>query len=299
MKTDLLHKTIFTYWHQGFDAAPPVVKACARNLIQLHPGWEIHLLDQGSAPAWLDPIRIPDHRWQQLSLAHRSDLIRTQLLIKHGGVWADPTVWFTRPLDNWLPDQMPAGLFLYRYPGRDRAISNWFIAAETGNRLLMRLYDKLCKYWAENQFENFDRPMGSTAHFIHRILSRNTELPRLWLNPLVIRLFRTFPYMIYHYAFYDLVRTDAECRAIWDRMPAVPADGPVGLLRHGLNERFDDVAKCLLLGPDRAPLYKLTWKGIPQRPAEDTVLGFLVQFAQNEDNQFPLMPQAAVDQSIH
>ena len=292
-------KRLFTYWHQGFDQAPPIVRACVRNAERLHSGWRMHLIDAGSVSSWTDPVPIPEERWNQLSLAHRSDLIRTQLLIKHGGVWADPTVWFSRPLDDWLPSHMEAGLFLFRHPGRDRTISNWFITAEPGNPLLVRLYDKLCAYWSDNEFDNFDRPMSLSAQWLHRILRRNQSLPRLWLRTPIIRLFRTFPYMIYHYAFHDLVRTDAECRAVWDRMPDVRADGPVRLLRHGLNEAFDDAARSLLTSPERAPLYKLTWKGIPERPGKGTVLANLLELASEDSGQSDLPPHAAAEKSTH
>jgi hypothetical protein len=294
-----LKKTIFTYWHQGFDQAPEIVKACARVIERHHPDWDIHFLDAQTVDDWIDPMPIPREKWERLQLAHRSDLIRTQLLIKHGGVWADPTVWFSRPLDDWLPSHMEAGLFLFRHPGRDRTISNWFITAEPGNPLLVRLYDKLCAYWSDNEFDNFDRSMSLSAQWLHRILRRNQSLPRLWLRTPIIRLFRTFPYMIYHYAFHDLVRIDAECRAVWDQMPDVRADGPVRLLRHGLNEAFDDTARSLLTSPDRAPLYKLTWKGIPERPDKGTVLGKLLELDREDSGQSDLPPHAAAEKSTH
>jgi len=102
--------------------------------------------------------------------------------------------------------------------------------------------------------------------------------------------------MIYHYAFHDLVQTDPECREIWDRMPEVRADGAVSLLRHGLNEAFDDEARSLLAAPDRAPLYKLTWKGIPERPGKDSVLAHLLKLNREEARQSLPMQHTAVDQ---
>jgi len=275
-----MNRKLFTYWHQGFDNAPAIIKACLQVAKHLHPDWTVHKLDAETVSNFIEPIPIPAERWRQLCLAHRSDLIRTQLLIRYGGVWADPTVWFSRPLDDWLPQQMASGLFLFRRPGPDRLISNWFIAAEPGNRLLIRLYETLCRYWSDNDFDNFDRPMRPGAHFLHRVLRRHIELPRLWLTPPIIRLFRTFPYMIYHYAFHDLVRRDAECRAVWDRMPAVSADGPIGLQRLGLTEPFDDRAEALLTAPERPPLYKLSWKALPESPGDGSILDRLLALAE-------------------
>ena len=53
---------------------------------------------------------------------------------------------------------MDAGVFMFHRPGRDRAVSNWFIAAEPNQPLLVRLYEALCRYWRENNFRNLDRP---------------------------------------------------------------------------------------------------------------------------------------------
>jgi hypothetical protein len=271
-----MEKRLFTYWHQGFENAPAVVQACVQIAINHHPDWTIHLLDSVSVGDWIDPIPIPEKRWQQLGLAHRSDLIRTQLLIRYGGVWADPTVWFSRPMDEWLSEQLQSGLFLFQRPGRDRAISNWFIAAEPGNPLLIRLYGTLCSYWSENEFDNFDSPMTARAHLLHRLLRRNTELPRLWLKRPVIRLFRTFPYMIYHYAFHDLVRRDSECEAIWKMMPIRSADGPHQLLRAGLLQTASDSIRQSIDSGEHE-LYKLTWKLPTQELPHDSVLAYLLK----------------------
>ena len=266
---------IFTYWHQGFDAAPEIVRACARTFAAYHDNWDIHFLDSEKVQEWLEPIPIPAEKWQKLQLAHRSDIIRTQLLIKYGGVWADPTVWFCKPLDEWLPKVMDAGVFMFQRPGRDRAISNWFIAAEPNNPLLTRLYEALCKYWRENNFQNLDRPTSSGARLLHKLLNRNLELPRIWLKKPVIRLFKVYPYMVYHYMFYDLIRRDRECEAVWSEMPTLSADLPHLLLRKGLFQPLDEAAKYAI-NEAQSPLYKLTWKLRNGDAPHDSILAYLL-----------------------
>ena len=276
-----MNRRIFTYWDQGFAEAPEIVRACTRTFSAHHPNWDIYFLDAESVHEWIDPIPIPDDKWKKLQLAHRSDIIRTQLLIKYGGVWADPTVWFCTPLDQWLPKVMDAGVFMFQRPGRDRAISNWFIAAEPDNPLLTRLYEALCRYWRENDFRNFDRPMSRGARILHRLLNRNRGLPRIWLKKPVIWLFRTYPYMIYHYMFYDLICRDQECKALWEKVPFHSADRPVQLLRYGLPSTLGPEGRDILNPDTCAPLYKLTWKGLPLSPNEDSVLAHLLRTSQH------------------
>lgn len=255
----LLKKMIFSYWHQGFDNAPDIIKACVERFQKLCPDWQVVLLDSESVLEFVDLPPIPQGKWRRLELAHRSDLLRTGLLIKYGGVWADPTVWLYKPLDTWLPNVLSAGLFMFYRPGRDRVVSNWFIAAEKENRLLHRQYERLCAYWSENEFDNLDGEISLTGRLVGRILNRNLHLPRLWLRKPMIRLFRTYPYMVYHYMIFDLICSDAELRAIWDRMPKVSADIPHFPAHQGLFTPLDEETKRFIDGGE-APLFKLTWK---------------------------------------
>jgi len=268
-------RKVFTYWDQGFNNAPPVIRACRTTLERYNPDWELHFLDFHSVQDWLEPVPIPAEKWNQMSLAHRSDVIRTQLLIRYGGVWADPTVLFTQPLNDWLPERMSAGVFMFHRPGRDRVVSNWFIAAALENPLLVRQYDRLCEYWRENDFRNFDRSMGPMARAARRLLNRNLELPRLWLRKPVIRLLKAYPYMIYHYMIYDNVRSKPELRALWERMPKVSADIPHFAVHRGLLEPLDDEAKRFI-DSGEAPLFKLTWKLASETVPPGSVLDYLL-----------------------
>ena len=275
-----MKRNLFTYWHQGFEFAPRIIDSCVRTFVHHNRGFNIHFLDSIRVKEWIDPIPIPESKWKQLRLAHQCDIIRTQLLIKYGGVWADPTVWFCKPLDEWLPQVMDAGVFMFHRPGRDRAISNWFIASEAGNPLLQRQYETLCRFWRENEFDNLDKPNSRTADLLARLLNRNLELPRLWLARPVIKLFRTAPYMVYHYMLHDLVRSEAALAEIWRQMPKLSADIPHALVHHGLFEPLDSELKGLI-DSGVAPLFKLSWKRPSENVRPDSVLAYLAQTFQD------------------
>lgn len=273
-----MERRIFTYWHQGFSNAPAVVNTCVQSLKAHHPEWEIVLLDDENVHEWIEPIPISKAKWETLRLAHQSDVIRTQLLVRYGGVWADPTIFFTKSMDTWLPERMEPGLFLFHRPGPDRLIANWFIAATKGNLLLQRLYDELCKYWENNDFINLVRAKPKVAIVFSRIINRNLTLPRLWLRKPVLKLLRTAPYMIYHYMFYDLVCRDSRCNEAWSRVEKVRPDGKFLLKRHGLhNEITPDLKARIDSGSDH--LYKLAWKLPPEFDPNGTVLEYLDEVA--------------------
>lgn len=255
---------------------PKVVQACTEQMKQFHSQWNIHFLDSESVNDFIDPIPIRSDILNKMTLAHRSDLIRTQLLIKYGGVWADPTVYFVKPLDEWLPEVMDSGLFLFSRPGRDRIISNWFIAAKSGNPLLIKLYEELCDYWNNNDFRNLERlEKSKTEEWLNRIINRNLEWPRVWFSPMMIKLIKLYPYMVYHFKFYDLIRRNSECKKNWEKTPEISADGPHHLLRLGLLKPLRDEAKEWI-DQKKSPLFKLTWKLDKEKIPEGTVLDYLI-----------------------
>ena len=270
----------FSYWHQGITNAPEIVQTCITRLRQLNPAWEINVLDKGSVNDFVPRLEVSEKKLRKLNLPHRSDLIRTKLLIDHGGVWIDPTVYVTRPFDDWLPAMMQAGLFLYSRPGADRLISNWFISARPQHPILEALYRSLCEYWENNDFRNYERHAQGWESLLRRVINRNLDFPRLWLTWPMRKLARAVPYMVYHYMYYDLLCRRPDLKAIYAQMPVVPAAGPCRLQWRGLECRFDAEAKAIL-EDDELPLHKLTWKAKASEMQPDSIVNCLVR------SQFP------------
>lgn len=269
--------TIWTYWHQGFADAPYIVRQCIDRLQQVHPEATIHLLDKEAVYDFADTVPVREAVWEQMILPHRSDLLRTQLLLKYGGVWLDPTIYCVCSLEDWLPACMDKGLFLFHRPGRDRIIANWFIAAEPGNYLLQQLYDSLIHYWNEYDFRNLgnrDYPLARRAQRL--INGRSLWLSQLWLMPWFTRLLRIYPYMIYHFMFYYLIRKNVRCRQIYDLMPKLSADGPHRLQREGLLQPLTNHAKTMIDNKTQ-PLFKLKWKLKMDTVPVDSNLDYLLQ----------------------
>ena len=125
-------KTVWIYWAQGVEAAPPVVARCIDSWQRHNPGWDVRVLDSTTADTLVDMKDLPDF----VPLRYRANLLRMRLLKQFGGVWADATVLCHRPLDDWLPLQAASGFFVFANPGPDRDVSSWFIASEPGGRLI-------------------------------------------------------------------------------------------------------------------------------------------------------------------
>lgn len=160
-------KVIWWCWLQGYDAAPPIVKACYNSLMRefkgsrvqevqgLNDGYEIKIID---AENWKEYIELPDYivkEWEkkQIPPALFSDLLRLELLIKYGGTWIDSTVLCTGNInDNHNDNFLNADLFLFQYTKQGSipvSISNWFISAHSNNEVLMVLREMLYAYWKD------------------------------------------------------------------------------------------------------------------------------------------------------
>lgn len=266
---------IWTYWHQGFNNSPEVVQQCVNQLEKINPEYKVHVLDGSNVAEFLDPILVNSTTWEQLSLAHRSDLIRTQLLIKYGGVWVDPTVFCLQPFDEWLPAAVQkAGVFFFYKPGRDRIISNWFIAAEKQNPMLVRMYEELSAYWNKNTFRNMGREDNRAEKLLKRIINRNLEWPMMWFNPIFTKILRLYPYMVYHYMVYKVVNKDERLNKLFTQMPKVSADGPHLLQRRGMLESLDPEIKNII-DKRSHPLFKLSWKTKQTEIPEGSNLDYL------------------------
>jgi hypothetical protein len=134
---------IFSYWADGFDRAPEIVRACETQLGAVHAN--VYALDAHSVR---DLIDIPDAvaaGTEQTHPAHFSDYIRLALLERYGGIWVDATCWVPAPLTEPVTRRLGAGVLMPRWAPNQ--ISNWFIAARPRNRVISLLRAGLTCWW--------------------------------------------------------------------------------------------------------------------------------------------------------
>jgi hypothetical protein len=138
-------RIIHLYWDQGFRAAPEVVRMCARRWDDQNPGWIVRLWDSETAEALVSRASLP----AGLKITPYSDILRTEILKHHGGVWADVTVYCMRPLDAWLLQLMcQTDFFAFSRPGPDREIASWFLAARPDSVVMKALSGAVERFWS-------------------------------------------------------------------------------------------------------------------------------------------------------
>jgi hypothetical protein len=126
------------------------------------PEWDVTVITKSNIDEYAPEFKqvVADRR---LSLAKRSDVLRLLLLKRHGGVWADASVYPTAPLSEFIDLLVnETKFFAYRFLVRrhaasgSRDICSWFLAADQVNhpliskwsdRFFARIRDRECRQY--------------------------------------------------------------------------------------------------------------------------------------------------------
>ena len=142
---------VWVCWLQGFDKAPELVKMCVDSMRKYLVDKEIVLVTYKNFHEYaeLPDIIVTKYEKGQIPPALFSDLLRLELLIRHGGTWMDASMLCTG--SHYPKEIMDCDLFMFQAlvkgDPRFHGASNWFITACTNNRPLMVLRDVLLQYW--------------------------------------------------------------------------------------------------------------------------------------------------------
>lgn len=240
----MVPKRIYSLWLQGMTQAPPLVQWGLRRWKTLHPDYELVVLEAAQVNDLLAGSSIP---WKTMAPQALSDVVRSQLMAKHGGIWVDASVIAVRPLDTWLPELMPdTGFFAFRRPFWDRPLSSWFLASAPENYLAGCWWQEVQRFWQQERV---------LARYKGDLIPEN---PIATVAPTTQNQ-REYPYFWVHYLFEYLVVTNIEFRRQWNACSNCSAGPPhelqnlfAGRSRPGLNEM-----RSALLA---APVQKLNWR---------------------------------------
>ncbi len=150
---------VWVCWFQGMENAPDIVKACHDSMQHWLDGKELIVITRENYEQY---AQLPDfivEKWEKgiLSDAHFSDLLRLELLIRHGGLWLDATAYLTGSLPSYITD---SDFFVYRNGWMDREMihmASWLIGSRrTGHPLLVETQALLYRYWEKyNYLKNY------------------------------------------------------------------------------------------------------------------------------------------------
>lgn len=153
------NENVWICWFQGIENAPPIVQACVKSVYKFMPDKKIHIITSENMDEF---VQFPDYiteKWRKgkITNTHLSDILRTELLIRYGGLWIDATTYLTGEIPSYVYSQ---DLFLFNYFAAFSDITikynSWFIYAQQDNRALKCVRDLLYAYWKkENKLKEY------------------------------------------------------------------------------------------------------------------------------------------------
>lgn len=91
---------IWVFWGQGEDNMPPLIQACYRQLTHFNKNVVLITMDNIDHYVSLPNVIYKRVREGTITWAYFSDIVRTTLLAKYGGLWLDATVWISGTLSS-------------------------------------------------------------------------------------------------------------------------------------------------------------------------------------------------------
>jgi mannosyltransferase OCH1-like enzyme len=140
----LVPRVVHRVW-LGPEPLPGSFAAYGESWASLNPGWEVRLWTEETIP---EDLRRPEVRERLRVPAERSDILRLEILWRHGGVYVDTDFECIRPLEPLV-----GGLDFfcaYLKPGQ---ANNAFIGATSGHPILDRALDEL----RPNEWHGYDK----------------------------------------------------------------------------------------------------------------------------------------------
>jgi len=254
----LIPPIIWVAWHQGLLQSPAIVKTCLESWQRCNPSWQVRVVSYCDWPQYLSQDSL--HRFKalpKLKPAHQADWLRLQLLIQHGGVWADATALCRQPLDQWLPGYSQQGFFAFSKPGQDRLISNWFIASSPHHPLTTewsKRYETLLLRARTKRMKRVQKPI---RQFLKERLKNSPHAARIWCHPLTGFITAHLHYFSHHYCFAESIRTNNELKQIWQYIPTISAVPCHWLQVQAMEEDSDSVSTNFYPAPSTTPVFKL------------------------------------------
>lgn len=171
---DGVNNNVWICWFQGIENAPDIVKKCYESAKYYLGDKDIHVIDESNM---FDYVDIPDYILDKfkrgiISYAQMSDILRTLLLVKYGGMWLDSTVLLTGKIPEYVYEKP---LFMLQYKLKDDVTiskNSWFIYSQKDNRILLAVKEVLFEYWKR---ENILREYFLWHNFLNLVLERYPE----------------------------------------------------------------------------------------------------------------------------
>lgn len=170
---------VWICWIQGMENAPKVVQDCYESIRYWLKDKKIIVITEKNYDQYTHFPEFIVKKWKSgiITNTHFSDILRLELLVRHGGLWLDATTFFTGSLPEYITRK---DFFVFRNGWMDMEMINmasWVIYSRyTNNTILTETQKLLYKYWEKYNFlKNY-----FLLHMFFRMVT--DKYPKEWNN---------------------------------------------------------------------------------------------------------------------
>ena len=149
-------KIIWAFWDS--KEMPELVKICINNWKELHPDFEINILNNETIHAFLPNFP----KLKDFNPVFKSDLLRLSLLKEYGGIYLDASVFLNQRLDQYISFYIENNLDLLVFSSEGHPnekkypiTENWFIISEKNNLFIEKWLFYVTEVFLSNDFESY------------------------------------------------------------------------------------------------------------------------------------------------
>lgn len=169
----LIPNQIFMFWNTGWSDAPWHAQLARQSWEILNPSFKVIALNGTEAESLSNRVSyVPDSIWNKMHIQGKSDIYRTLLLHKFGGIWADASLVAARPVREWLDLSSSDLVSFVRTDNPEESakltispwITSWFLAAPKESYTMSRILSVISN---SSEFYRFTKEY----FYWHRIVS--------------------------------------------------------------------------------------------------------------------------------
>lgn len=136
-------------WWQGLDSAPDIILQCINSVRKYRKN--VIIIDKYNYKKYskLPDFIIDKFDANGMSITNLSDIMRVELLSRHGGFWFDATCFLIEP----VPDKfINYEFYTARFPN-SYYWSGYYIGGKKNNLVTTLLYEALKDYWKKENYQ--------------------------------------------------------------------------------------------------------------------------------------------------
>lgn len=203
-----LPRIIWSFWEEGFEAAPPLVQLCVATW-RKHSGIrDIRLLHSENIHSYLTRQDLPI-TFESLPVQMKSDAIRLALLSRYGGIWLDASTLVTAAVHNYVEAAAgDAGFFAFQN-GITGKGGRWFeigvLAATPQHPFVVSWSASFKDFFSREKIHLAHSPSGPAPWWVkvffgllNRRLRKSPSRSALWVKA-PLRFLPFYPYFVTYY----------------------------------------------------------------------------------------------------